>query len=110
MQGIRTSRNLQGIEQAAAYTRSDADLSVELVEESAGDRAIDTKRRGQEKYAERLSRTWPLNTMAPHHGPLCLPPSSTALNLAQEEEEKKRAGMRGVVHHRPRPIVSWSRG
>jgi hypothetical protein len=47
-----------------------------------------------------------------HHGPLCLPPSATALNLAQEEEEeeKKRARMRGVVHHRPRPIVSWSRG
>ena len=36
-----------------------------------------------------------------HHGPapwqpLCLPPSAAALNLAQEEE-KKRAGMRGVV-------------
>jgi len=51
--------------------------------------------------------------MAPHHGTLCLPPSATTLNLAQEEEEeeeKKRARMRGVVHHRPRPIVSWSRG
>ena|SRR5829696_6451168 len=73
-QGIGASRNLQGIEQAAAYTRSDAGLTVGLVEESAGDRAIGTKRRGQDKYAERLSRTWPLLM---HHGPAPWPPMPT---------------------------------